>query len=232
MPPNSKLPTLFSIYYPSTNTALIFEYDSTTKYIQFHDLHSNYEYAFLHESVKEVKINEAIIRLSDGLEVSSKFLITPLELVINHISYKIVIFDTSFLFYKIPYFSPQKVIKNIVKDKRIIDLCEMYSIRFAELMVFDVDLYYNDPFIYNYILEKKKELPKQSDRVARALAYLAIQEKEVCPITQEPITYGKISVTSCNCVFQGNPFTKWKQNTCPSCRSPLVYKVLDILQSN
>ena len=230
MPPNTKLPTLFSIYYPSTNTALIFEYDKTTKYIQFHDLHSNYEYAFLHESVKEVKINEAVIRLSDGLEVSSKFLITPIELVINHISYKIVIFDTSFLFYKIPYFSPQKVIKNIVKDKRIVELCEMYSIRFAELMVFDLE--YCDKIIDSYMYERKKEMPQHSDRIARALAYLSIQEGELCPITQEPITYGKISVTSCNCVFQGNPFTKWKENTCPSCRSPLVYKVLDILQTN
>lgn len=68
-----------------------------------------------------------------------------------------------------------------------------------------------------------------SEKTALALATYAIQQKEVCPISLEPIHAGEVTVTGCLCVFQTAGFSKYKGNTCPTCRSPLVKRIVKCL---
>jgi hypothetical protein len=69
-----------------------------------------------------------------------------------------------------------------------------------------------------------------AERIALAIARDFIATKEVCPITQSPLTQGRIAVAACNCVFQAEGLETWAagQTTCPSCRTTLVYRVVSV----
>lgn len=69
---------------------------------------------------------------------------------------------------------------------------------------------------------------RPSERVALALARDFIQEKEICPITQDSIQYGRVAVTGCLCVFQAEALEAAQTQSCPTCRTHLVYRVVDI----
>ena len=73
-------------------------------------------------------------------------------------------------------------------------------------------------------------LPLPAERTCLALARDSIQQKEVCPITQEPIAPGEVAVTACHCVFQAPLLTTWASthDTCPTCRTPLAYRIVKV----
>lgn len=60
----------------------------------------------------------------------------------------------------------------------------------------------------------------------------SINQKEICPITQEPLKATKIGVTGCLCVFQGEALENYKGNTCPSCRTPLTVRYVLLEKTN
>jgi hypothetical protein len=70
--------------------------------------------------------------------------------------------------------------------------------------------------------------PLPAERLCLALARDSIQQKEICPISQEILTPGEIAVTACYCVFQAPLLTMWAttHNTCPACRTLLVYRIV------
>lgn len=74
------------------------------------------------------------------------------------------------------------------------------------------------------------ELPLPVERVALALARDYVQQKEVCPITQEAIAPGEVAVTACHCVFQAPLLTQWSlaHTTCPACRTPLAFRIVTV----
>ena len=71
--------------------------------------------------------------------------------------------------------------------------------------------------------------PRPSERVALALARDFIQEKEICPITQDTIQYGRVAVTGCLCVFQAEALEAATGNSCPTCRAHLTFRVVEVL---
>lgn len=71
---------------------------------------------------------------------------------------------------------------------------------------------------------------RPSERIALAIARDFQQQGESCPITQEPLKLGQISVTGCLCVFQSEALLGWARGhtSCPSCRKPLVYRTVTV----
>jgi hypothetical protein len=71
---------------------------------------------------------------------------------------------------------------------------------------------------------------RPAERIALAIARDFQREGEVCPITQEPLKQGEISVTGCFCVFQGDALQRWatSHSTCPSCRKQLIYRTVTV----
>ena len=69
-----------------------------------------------------------------------------------------------------------------------------------------------------------------AERICLALARDSIQQKEICPISQEVLTPGEIAVTSCHCVFQAPLLTLWAttHTTCPACRTTLTYRIVTV----
>ena len=72
--------------------------------------------------------------------------------------------------------------------------------------------------------------PLPAERICLALARDSIQQKEICPISQEVLTPGEIAVTACHCVFQAPLLTLWAttHTTCPACRTTLTYRIVTV----
>lgn len=73
-------------------------------------------------------------------------------------------------------------------------------------------------------------IPLPAERICLALARDSIQQKEICPISQEILAPGEIAVTACHCVFQAPLLATWASThtTCPGCRTPLVYRIVTV----
>lgn len=67
-----------------------------------------------------------------------------------------------------------------------------------------------------------------AERVALALARDYINEKEICPITQDSLQYGRVAVTGCLCVFQAEALEGANASQCPMCRAHLVFRVVEV----
>ena len=69
---------------------------------------------------------------------------------------------------------------------------------------------------------------RPSERVALALARDYINEREICPITQDTIQHGRVAVTGCLCVFQAEALEGANTHQCPTCRTSLVFRVVEV----
>ena len=79
-------------------------------------------------------------------------------------------------------------------------------------------------------------LTPPAERIALALARDFVQQKETCAITQDTLQHGRIAVTGCLCVFQADALETYKAHqqdaTCPTCRSSLVFRVVEVPTPN
>ena len=83
-------------------------------------------------------------------------------------------------------------------------------------------LYYYQPS-GSYVNNKIKDppaIPPVQKRVADIMIAHAIQSKETCPITMEPIDSASICVSPCYHCFQAEAIRTWlsTESTCPVCR--------------
>jgi SUMO ligase MMS21 Smc5/6 complex component len=88
------------------------------------------------------------------------------------------------------------------------------------------ELYYYD-VSGTYINNKDaKEIPPLQKRVADIMIAHAIQSKETCPITMEPIDSASACVSPCYHSFQAEAIRTWlsTNSTCPVCREACTDK--------
>jgi len=88
------------------------------------------------------------------------------------------------------------------------------------------ELYYYD-VSGTYINNKDaKEIPPLQKRVADIMIAHAIQSKETCPITMEPIDSASACVSPCYHCFQAEAIRTWlsTNSTCPVCREACTDK--------
>lgn len=84
------------------------------------------------------------------------------------------------------------------------------------------DIYYYDlsgAYVKNQIKDHPA-IPPVQKRVADIMISAAIQSKESCPITMEPIDLASICVSPCYHSFQAKAIRRWLSTnfTCPVCR--------------
>lgn len=84
------------------------------------------------------------------------------------------------------------------------------------------DIYYYDlsgSYVNNQIKDHPA-IPPVQKRVADIMISAAIQSKESCPITMEPIDSASICVSPCYHSFQAEAIRTWlsTNSTCPVCR--------------
>jgi SUMO ligase MMS21 Smc5/6 complex component len=84
------------------------------------------------------------------------------------------------------------------------------------------DLYYYDlsGSYVNSQIKERPAIPPVQKRVADIVIAHAIQSKESCPITMEPIDTTSICVSPCYHSFQAEAIRTWlsTNSTCPVCR--------------
>lgn len=105
-----------------------------------------------------------------------------------------------------------------VRNDGLIDIINEYN----NINVTINDLYYYDlsgSYVNNQIKEHPA-IPPVQKRVADIVIAHAIQSKESCPITMEPIDSASACVSPCYHSFQAEAIRTWLSTnfTCPVCR--------------
>lgn len=242
------LPTFFATFNPLESKVYLYETEqSSNGYTQ------NYAHEYLDDichcklflkRFDNVDYGKTTIRYNYSLSTEPCYSLLPINLKLysrtstSIETFPIVLFDSSFLPHLVRG-EPTSFTVDISRPllNEYTRLCVKFSEKlqngnFSDILMESIRTRYFMESSYSSGSAKEEEAlpPIVSDKLAFALADYAIQSKELCPISLEPITYGTITVTSCHCVFQNNPFIKWS-GKCPMCRSEFTSKTIELEES-
>jgi SUMO ligase MMS21 Smc5/6 complex component len=100
------------------------------------------------------------------------------------------------------------------------------NMNLSDLFYYDLSGDLSGTYLYDEYNNNKilPNIPPVQKRVADIVIAHAIQSKETCPITMEPISPITASVTSCYHTFDTTAIQAWltTHTTCPQCRTTCV----------